>query len=256
MAKRRYTIAIQARSGATRLPNKMSRPFYHDDTILDVILARLVEGFDKRSIVVATSTSPSDQAIVEMAQRHGVRSARGSENDVLGRVLAAVGQEPVDSVVRVCADNPFLRPEYIHDLLDLSDRTGCDYASYVMSDGRPSILSHLGLFAEVISYQTLKRIGARASSQRHREHMTSHILDHLDEYHCEFIPVPDSLAAIRSLRLTVDTSADFATCQRLYMELVEEHGTAFSVEQLVAKVRESPDVTAEMAREIATNEKS
>lgn len=278
-----HIIAIQIRTGATRLPGKMSTPFYGQKTIPELLIEHLLAAFPSDRIVVATSTAEDDDLIHELAIRLGVRCSRGSENDVLLRVVDAVRDDAAEYVVRVCGDNPFLRSEFIEQLGRLASESGAceskaeeskagdlqignvqtsdgergayDYASFSLADGTPTILSHLGLFAEVIFKSTLERIEKTAASPRHREHLTSHILDHPEMYRRRLLPLPACLATLQDLRLTVDTAADFAVCQELYADTVEQDGRDFTVEQLVERIKQRSDLRQTMAEQILANEK-
>ena len=143
-------------------------------------------------------------------------------------------------VVRICGDNPFLRAKQVETLVDFAlDERGCDYASYMLPDGTPSILSHTGLFAEVIRRSKLARIAEISDSQRHHEHMTSHILDHMPEYDCRLLEMPPSVQSVDELRLTVDTENDFRTTAGLFGEVVDRFGIEFTIEQLISVVHDN-----------------
>lgn len=255
VAAGRFTIAIQARTGSTRLPGKMTRPFFDGKTILELIVEELLGSFASDQIVVATSTQESDAAIAEMATGAGVRCSRGSEDDVLQRVADAVRSDDVDWVVRVCADNPFLRAHFIVDLLTECAAHPCDYASFQLPDGTPTIMSHLGLFAEVVNKKTLEKIDASATSDRHREHLTSHIIDNPELYDFGYLPIPEWLQEATFIRLTVDTLSDFEICQELYEHVVAEFGSRFTAQQLISAIHKNPQLHQQMAESIAANEK-
>ena len=55
-------IIIQARTGSTRLPNKMLMPFYGDKGILEILLNKLMSSLPQymNDIVVATTESKGD----------------------------------------------------------------------------------------------------------------------------------------------------------------------------------------------------
>ena len=248
-------IAIQARTGSTRLPGKMTREFFQGKTILQLILEEFLTRFDRDQIVVATSEVPSDDIIQSFAESAGVRYSRGSEEDVLRRVSDAVRADDVKWVVRVCADNPFMRADSITQIIEPSQQEDWDYASFALPDGTPTILSHLGLFAEAVNKSTLITIDKSAESKRHREHLTSHILDFPEQYRRNLIPVPEYISDLKFLRLTVDTGTDFEVCQQLYQEVVQQHSARFTTKQLISVIQANPHFHSKMADEIAANQK-
>ena len=248
-----FVIAIQCRTGSTRLPGKMTRPFFQGRTILQVMLEELLSVFDASDIVIATSTNAGDSEIAEIANEAEIECARGSEDDVLDRVWQAVRSRDVRRVARVCADNPFLRAALLQDLLQREEEY--DYASFETADGTPTILSHLGLFAEVVAHETLQKMHKEATSARHREHLTSHILDNPATYRRTMLKVPTVVSELEGLRLTVDTEADFVTSQSLYEQVHAKFGWRFTVEELMGVVRIRPELLESMATEISANAK-
>ena len=60
-------IIVQARTGSTRLPNKVLLPFYKEQCILDIILQKLKTL--NYPVVVATSSHPNDNKIVKAAKK-------------------------------------------------------------------------------------------------------------------------------------------------------------------------------------------
>src|SRR4051794_21708749 len=123
----RKVAIIQARMGSTRLPGKVlmrigGRP----------LLAYLVERISRArmldGIIVATTTNPRDNAIIEECERRGIPNFRGSESDVLGRYICAARACQADIIVRVTADNPFTDPNSIDRVLEALAARNADYA--------------------------------------------------------------------------------------------------------------------------------
>ena len=98
-------IIIQARTGSERLPGKVVKPFYHDKTILEIIIGRFSQL--NYPIIVATTPHAADDMIVEIAQKCNAETFRGAEQDVLQRFIDCANEYQLSIVLRVCADNPF-----------------------------------------------------------------------------------------------------------------------------------------------------
>ncbi|MGE5394098.1 MAG: cytidylyltransferase domain-containing protein, partial [Candidatus Saccharibacteria bacterium] len=58
-------IIIQARTGSTRMPEKVIQPFFGQLTILDLLLDKAKK--TGLSVVLATTVNPSDDRIVTLA---------------------------------------------------------------------------------------------------------------------------------------------------------------------------------------------
>ena len=109
-------IIIQARTGSTRLPNKIFLPFYKEKGILELIIDRIKNSIDL-PIVIATTEKSKDDKIVELAGEKEIACFRGSELNVLNRYIKTAEKFNFSNIIRICADNPFLD---IEDLIVLS----------------------------------------------------------------------------------------------------------------------------------------
>ncbi len=247
-------IVIQARSGSTRMPAKILRPFDGERRIIDILLSRIKAASPAgRRIVLATTTAPADDALEQVAREHGVDCFRGSEDDVLGRFLGAADAFGLDRIVRVCSDNPFLQAGSFDAMFDHQAATGADYVGYAFPDGRPTIKSHLGLYAELATTAALRRAAAATGEKLYREHVTIYLYTHPRDFKLSMLPLPEILAARTDLRLTLDTPADFALLSELYRRHSLE--TDGSLEALVALVDSEPRYARIMKQNIAQNEK-
>ena len=131
-------IIIQARTGSTRMPEKVIQPFYQKQTILDLLLEK-VKKLDL-PVVLATTTNPSDDRLCTRAEIHGVPVFRGSENDVLDRFIQAARLYGFSKIIRVCADNPFLDLSALQTLADQFNQSVADYLGF--QRGRRLRLQH------------------------------------------------------------------------------------------------------------------
>ena len=81
------TIAtIEARMNSSRLPGKVMLPILGQPA-LQLLVERLHRAKGLDGIVIATTTHPADAVIERLAAKLGVGCFRGSEQDVLERVL-------------------------------------------------------------------------------------------------------------------------------------------------------------------------
>src|SRR2546430_17033111 len=127
MKKPRTVAIVQARMGSTRLPGKVmmkiaGRP------LLVYLVERISRARTLDGIIVATTTNPRDNVIIEECERRGIPNFRGSESDVLSRYVSAARACAADVVVRVTADNPFTDPDSIDRVVDAIASGNADYA--------------------------------------------------------------------------------------------------------------------------------
>jgi spore coat polysaccharide biosynthesis protein SpsF len=195
----KVAVVIQARMGSRRLPGKILMPLAGAP-----MLHRLVERASRATcldtLIVATTAEVKDDPVQEMCSARGYNCYRGSEDDVLARMIGAAGQS--DIVVRLTGDNPFvdgsLIDRVVQGLLDAGP--DCVYASNIQQSGYP-----YGLYVEVARMDALKR-GLESSDPKDHEHVTWHIRQAPDTY-TQVTIVSDIVFAVPSL--TIDTPEDY-----------------------------------------------
>ena len=88
MTPPKIVAGIEARMAASRLPGKVLADV-NGIPLLGVLIARLKQASSINDIVIATTTESADDSIVKFAKREGIQVFRGSEDDVLKRVVEA-----------------------------------------------------------------------------------------------------------------------------------------------------------------------
>ena len=162
-------IIIQARTGSTRLHNKILLPFYGEQRIIDILIANIKQACPDKCIVLATTNRPQDDVLAETARQAGILSFRGDEDNVLDRFIRAAEVFGINRFIRVCSDNPFLRPETFNTFFAEHNFCPADYIAYGFADGRPTIKSHLGLYSELTTIDALRRAAGVGHDTRPRE---------------------------------------------------------------------------------------
>ncbi len=252
MAKSEIGVFIQARTGSGRLPGKVVKPFYVNQTILEILIQKLKTL--ELPILVATTLDSTDDVIVDIAHDCNVRTFRGSEHDVLQRFIDGAEKYNVDTIVRVCADNPFLDITGTMALIDQWRMKSFDYVSYRMKNGLPAIKSHLGFWAEVVTLSALKRIAEQTDAALYHEHVTNYIYENEHEFNLRFLPAPAIVTERTDIRMTVDTPADFELSKHIYSELVDMDDS-FDLATIVAYLDRHQQYLEVMNEQIELNSK-
>ena len=121
-------IIIQARLGSTRLPGKVTLPFYNGKGILELIIDNLSSNFKNTPIIIATTNRQNDDEIFKLANDKNIKCFRGSENNVLDRFIHAAEYFGLTEIIRVCSDNPFLNISSLKFLINNFNKSEYDYA--------------------------------------------------------------------------------------------------------------------------------
>lgn len=227
---------VQARSGSTRLPGKVLRELGGRPMLLQQLL-RLQQCEQLDQIVLATTTAPADDPVEAVAREAGVQVFRGSEEDVLDRLLRAARQTDAEVVVRLTGDCPLTDPQVVDSVIRtlLEGATEFDYASNTLVRTYPR-----GLDAEALFRDTLERVGRRARSRAAREHVTYYIVrERPDLFSTASVEAPEDNS---DLRWTVDTEEDLELVSQLYRELDLSDTGPVPYTRLVRHVRSRPEL--------------
>lgn len=207
----RTVAVIQARLGSQRFPEKMLADL-GGRSLLDWVVTRVSRCRLVDKVIVATTQEPLDDRLVRECERLGVDVRRGSTNDVLARFVAAIRDEPADVVVRICADNPFVDPGCVDQVIREYRESGSDYAFNHRPFGDCDYADGFG--AEVISRRLLEQLNETLLTDHQREHVTLAIVDESVAAKKLACRAPKELAYPRH-RFDVDEPADHARLSRL-----------------------------------------
>lgn len=215
------TIAIiQIGPGPRRLKDKAARKL-GSRSLLELVVRRVTDCQQLDQVVVVAGDGPDEERVTELVPPD-VPVFVATQRDMLGRFVAAANQWNADAVVRVSAANPFVEPAFIDRLVTTAHaHPECDYISFCSRDGRPAIVSSLGVFAEWCAADALRQADREAVSPADREQVTSYLYSHPEKFHLRFIPVPPELDR-DDFRLTVADEEDWEHAQTIYDALGPE----------------------------------
>ena len=209
-------IIIQARLGSTRLPGKVTLPFYNGKGILELIIDNLSSNFKNIPIIIATTNTQNDDEIFKLANDKNIKCFRGSENNVLDRFIQAAEYFGLTEIIRVCSDNPFLNISSLKFLINNFNNSEYDYVSFKTSNNIPIIKTHYGLWAEGVKLNSIKKI--ITENKIYLEHVTNYIYEHPNDFKIKLFQIEKEND---SIRLTIDTKEDFLLNKEIFSEIVK-----------------------------------
>jgi spore coat polysaccharide biosynthesis protein SpsF len=190
--------------GSSRFPGKMLAklgPF----TIIEWVLMRVKKANMLDEVLLATSDLPRDDVLVNIADQCNVSVYRGSESDVLKRFANAATKTKAETVIRVCADNPFIDPDEINRLVTFFESKDCDYACNHQNRLDSNYADGFG--AEIFSFNILQKVNFLAKDSRHREHITLYLWENKNSFIMMSVPAPVHLR-YPQLRFDINTNKD------------------------------------------------
>jgi spore coat polysaccharide biosynthesis protein SpsF len=203
---------VEARFASTRLPGKVLMPIL-GETMLARVVERLRNARTIDEIVIATSDNSADDAVEAEAGYIGVPVFRGSEEDVLDRVVGAARAYEADIIVEVTGDCPLIDAGLVDKVVGDFLMGGADFVSNILPHTTPR-----GTDVRVFRAGDLAEINAQSTDPADHEHVSLHFWEHPERYVCRNVETNVSEEAA-SLRLTVDTGEDLEFVRGIYCQL-------------------------------------
>jgi spore coat polysaccharide biosynthesis protein SpsF len=223
---------IEARMTSSRLPGKVLLPAQGKP-----VLARMVERLKLVSsldgIVVATTINATDDPIEALAAELGIGCWRGSEDDVLKRVLDAAHAFGADVIVELTGDCPLIDPAIVEQCIQAYMAAGVDYLSNVMERTYP-----IGMDTQVFATSILDDVARRTNDPTDHEHVSLYIYRHPELYSLKNVAAPADLFD-PELRLTLDTKQDYELIDTVFAALLPK-GPDFTLADILALLRSTP----------------
>lgn len=239
--------------GSTRLPGKILKKFYKEKTLIEILLENLHK-IEYAKVIIATSVNKDNDYLEKFLLDKGEIVYRGSENDVLERFIKAAETYDVDSIIRICSDNPFMDWQGIERLVEKAKNSEADYIGFRIND-TPSIKTHFGFWGEYVTLEALKRVAVSTVKETPaHEHVTIHIYTNPHEYKCEWIECPGFLQGRNDIRLTIDTMDDFLNAQKVFRDLKLKNEN-FSLPDIISYIDENENLRKSMLNIIDNNKK-
>jgi spore coat polysaccharide biosynthesis protein SpsF len=201
---------IQARTGSTRLPNKVFKTLCGKPLIWHII-NRLKYSKKINKIILATTQNENDNVLEEWALENDISCYRGSENDVLDRYYHSAQHFEVDTIVRITADDPFKDSQIIDKVINLFEENNLDFA---YNNNPPTFPE--GLDTEVFSFDALEKAHKNSIDPFEREHVSQYFYRNPLMFSQACLKNPTDLSY---LRWTIDTQQDWDMAEIVYNKL-------------------------------------
>ncbi|ABZ94473.1 CMP-KDO synthetase related protein [Leptospira biflexa serovar Patoc strain 'Patoc 1 (Ames)'] len=229
-AKTKIVATIEARMTSSRLPGKVLKEVFNKPMLYYLVQRlRMVPSIDE--IVLATTINKTDDVLIDFAKIEGISYFRGSEDDVMSRVVGAGESAKADVIVEITADCPIIDPAVVDQTIQLYLHNPCDYASNVIVRSYP-----IGMDTQVFSLDTLKKSFSMTEDKLDREHVTRHIRQNPDLFKQVHL-VSSYLDYWPELAVTLDEVSDYELIKKI-IEYFYEKNPYFSCADIVALIKE------------------
>lgn len=180
--------------------------------VLEIMLERLNKFHS--NIIIATTNDGSENPIVNLCIKLGVKYYQGDTENVLSRYYEAAkkfGAKEKDLIIRCTSDCPLIDPNIIENAIIEYETGKYDF----FSTGHPSCGFPFGFSAELFTFEMLEEANENAKNGFEQEHVTPYFYHSnknrfkLGEY---YNPYPDA----SKYRLTLDEEDDYTAIKELY----------------------------------------
>ncbi len=231
----KIAATIQARTGSTRLLNKVMLPILGKP-----MLARQVERIQRSllidEVIIATTTNPKDDVIEDLARNLGISCFRGSEEKVLDRIVSTLKHFKVDIQVEFYGDCPLPDPTIIDSIIGiyLKHQSSCDFVCTGLKTTFPP-----GLEVAVYPARILYDV---ADVTMDRQHVQVNIRSRQDRYRIMNVEAPPWYRH-PDFHLEVDTVEDFKLISAIYEALYPSNPYFLSPE-IIQFLQQNPALAA------------
>ena len=235
----RVIATIEARMGSSRLPGKVLMQA-GGKPMLQILVERLRRAPQIDEIVIATTTNPGDNAIAALGEDLDVRTHRGSEDDVLGRVHGALVASRADVCIEITGDCPLIDPVIVGEALAAYLETA-DVHPYV-SNSDPHRSVPAGLDVQVFSAAALAQLATETDDPADREHVSLGFYREgaADHWNPKFIGHPNCKGA-EDILVTLDYREDYELLRSIH-EGVSPDRPDYGATEIIDWVRQHRDL--------------
>ena len=224
---------IEARMTSSRLPGKHLLQADGTPVILH-LLNRIARSRHINNIIAAITDRAEDDVLAEVITRSGYNVYRGSEDNVMLRVLEAAEAFEVQTICEITGDCPLVDISLVDQAIDTFISNECMY----VNNGKLGLPD--GMNCQVFSTNTLRDSFQRTSKLEDWEHVTLHIKRHPELYTPIYIPALDQ-HRIPGLRLTLDYQEDYILIKKIIESFAKSRkNELFGLSDIISLIRANP----------------
>ena len=229
--KKRIIATIECRMGSTRLPGKILKEV-KGKPLLEIFIERIKSSNLIDDIVIATTINEKDDVLIDFCKFRDIKYFRGSEEDVLGRVLDAAKDNNADIIVELISDNSFIDSGIIDEVIQYYLDNDYDYVSNFI----PKLTFPTGIAIQVFSVKLLDEVDKLTNEPVDRENVTWYIYHHTEKYKIGTVYAKGVLNNPK-IRLDLDYPEDFELIKKIYEHF---NNLLVPLEEVIKYLKENP----------------
>lgn len=227
---------IEARMTSSRLPGKVLMPLAGEPALKQMI-DRVKKSKYLDEVVVATTVNASDNLIVELLEKINCKYFRGSEMDVMGRVVGAAKSVNADIIVELTADCPLMDPALIDRGIEEFFSGDFDCAANVIERSYPD-----GFDVQTFPARLLDEAAKLTNDPIDREHVSRYFYQHPEKYKILHWQAPKEFYW-PELRVTLDEMDDYILINKIFEEFHFNDKKDFDFKDVINLCRRFSELT-------------
>ena len=203
-------IIIYARMSSKRLPGKVLKKIYNNQSTSEIIINKLRKIGLKSRVIIATSNSKKDIKIIKFCKKKKVKYFLGSQNNVLNRTIGCIKKFNLNYIVRICADRPFYDAHLMSKMVNLMLKEKFDIVTNACPRTYPK-----GLTCEVANTKIFDHIDKNKIQKNDKEHIFNYfyrvknckIYNFKSKFNGKFL----------KKNFCIDTNQDFVNIKKIFL---------------------------------------
>ncbi|MEW5767125.1 MAG: glycosyltransferase family protein [bacterium] len=234
--KPKVVASIEARMSSSRFPGKMLADL-NGQPALTRLIRRLRQCRTLDDIILATSVEAADDALEDWAKKEGVKCYRGSEDDVLLRVVETQQTAGGEVVVEITGDCILTDPDVVDIGVNTFLANNCDMVTNCERFSFPP-----GLYVQVFRLADLEEVEEKIDDPAVREHVSLYFYEHPERYRIIHLMASPRWLLPQDCRLYLDYPEDLQFLKEIYRRLESRYGEAFGAQEIVNLLHKEPEL--------------
>ena len=225
---------IEARMTSKRLPGKVLKKILNKP-IIEIIHSRVKKSRLIDEICVATTTNKADDILVKFLKQKKIKYYRGSEFNVIKRVIDACKKFNPKIIVQLTGDNPLLDPNIIDAMLQTFIKKNCDYLTNNAFGKKNRRKYPFGMTINIFYYKCLRNHYKFCNTPDLKEHTSLYFFrEGVKKYKSINMKIKKKWYKGFLPRLTIDEIRDFKFVNEIFKYFnKQKKGIHFSYEEVL-----------------------
>ena len=205
---KKVSVIIEARLNSKRLPSKVLYKV-QNMILIEYMIERLKQVNEVDDIIIATTTNPKDNKLVNLLKKKNILYFRGSENNVLKRVVDTAKKFNSKIIISLTGDCPLIDPTIIQKMLSIFKKNKYDLVSNSLLRSYPD-----GMDVNIFSIKSIIKCLNISKTKDEKEHTTL-----LFKKNRKLFKIKDVVASKKlfwpNLGLTLDEYKDYKLIKKI-----------------------------------------